>query len=371
MAKKKHYWNIKNILSKMCIYNVVYGKRSNGKTYGVLQYALEDYFKNGGKLAVIRRMEEDFKGKRATTLFDPLIENGVIQRLSKGKYNSVKYFSQRWYFQYKAPKKEDSYVEDEPFAYAFALTSMEHDKSSSYPKVRTVLFDEFITRSVYLNDEFVTFQNTLSTIIRDREDVTIFMLGNSVNKYGCPYFKEMGLINYKKQEQGTIDVYSYGDTGLRVAVEFCAEDEHKTETKKINKYFAFNNPKLQMITKGTWEMDIYPHLPVKYTPKHIKYMYFIQFDGITLQCEIIFTELEGRKVAFTYIHRKTSKINDSKGKYLVYQQEYSPLPNYRRRITLATNNLEKFILSFYKQDKIFYQDNDVGEIVRNYLQWEE
>ena len=371
MARKNHYWNINNILSKGCIYNVVYGERSNGKTYGVLQYALEEYFKNGSELAVIRRMEEDFRGKRANQLFAPLIENGVIERLSKGKYNSVKYYSQRWYFQHIEQKKENCYTEELPFGYAFALTSMEHDKSSSYPKVKNVLFDEFITRNMYLPDEFITFQNTLSTIIRDRDDVIIFMLGNSVNKYGCPYFKEMGLTNYGKQEQGTIDVYTYGDSGLRVAVEFCGENKHKVE-KKSNKYFAFNNPKLQMITKGAWEMDIYPHLPIKYTPKHIKYMYFIKFEGVILQCEIIYTETEeGRKVAFTYIHRKTTKINDSKGKYLVYQQDFSPLPNYRRRITLANNNLEKFILSFFRKDKIFYQDNDVGEIVRNYLQWAE
>ena len=32
-------------------------------------------------------------------------------------------------------------------------------------------------------------------------------------------------------------------------------------------YFAFNNPKLQMITSGAWEMAIYPHNKVKYKPK--------------------------------------------------------------------------------------------------------
>ena len=57
-----------------------------------------------------------------------------------------------------------------------------------------ILFDEFITRSMYLPDEFVIFTNVLSTIIRDRNNVKIFMCGNTVNKY-CPYYKEMGLNN--------------------------------------------------------------------------------------------------------------------------------------------------------------------------------
>jgi len=318
-------------------------------------------------------MEEDFRGKRANQLFAPLVENHVIEKLSKGKYNSVKYYSQRWYLQHIEDKKENCFTDDTPFAYAFALSSMEHDKSSSYPKVRTIIFDEFLTRNIYLTDEFITFQNVLSTIIRDRDDAVIFMLGNTVNKF-CPYFKEMGLTNIKTQEQGTIDVYTYGDTGLRVAVEFTG---HKKDNpipeppKKSDVYFAFNNPKLQMIKHGAWEIDIYPHLPCHYVPKDIKYMYFIKFDDELLQCEIIrVVEPETkRKVSFTYIHRKTTEIKDNDGKYLVYQEGFSPLRNYKRRITRPSTDIEKLILSFYKNDKVFYQDNDVGEIVRNYLQW--
>ena len=34
-----------------------------------------------------------------------------------------------------------------------------------------------------------------------------------------------------------------------------------------------------------------------------------------------------------------------------------------------TIKLEKRIARFYAEDKIFYQDNEVGEIVRNYLIW--
>ena len=369
MAKKSKYWNVRNVLSRMCLYNLIIGERSNGKTYGTLEYGLEEYFKNGSEIGIIRRMEEDFRGKRANQLFAPLVKNGVIERLSKGKYNSVKYYSQRWYFQHLEEDKNKCYTEETPFAYAFALSSMEHDKSSSYPNIRTIIFDEFLTRGIYLNDEFITFQNVLSTIIRDRDDVIIFMLGNTVNKF-CPYFKEMGLSNIKTQKQGTIDVYTYGDSSLRVAVEYCGNPDKRIE-KKSDVYFAFNNPKLQMIKSGTWEIDIYPHLPCKYLPKDIKYMYFIKFDGETLQCEIIRTiEPETkRKVIFTYIHRKTTPIKDEKGKYLVFEEGFSPLHNYKRRITRPSTDIEKLILSFYKNDKVFYQDNDIGEIVRNYLQW--
>ena len=57
-------------------------------------------------------------------------------------------------------------AQDEPFCYAFALSDMEHDKSTAYPRVNTIVFDEFLTRQIYLQDEFVVFMNVLSTIIR-------------------------------------------------------------------------------------------------------------------------------------------------------------------------------------------------------------
>ena len=361
MAKPK-FWDIRNILSKHAKYNVIFGERSNGKTYGVLQYGLEQYFEHGSRLGIIRRWEEDFRGKQANTMFDALIENGVVHKLSKGKWNSIIYQSHRWYLcKRDLMNPKNVVIDEEPFAYAFALSSDEHYKSSSYPKIRTILFDEFLTRGTYLPDEFIKFTSILSTIIRLRDDVIIFMCGNTVNQYS-PYFVEMGLTNVKNMTRGKIDLYSYGDSGLTVAVEF---SDFPTKDKKSNVYFAFNNPKLEMIKSGAWEMDIYPHLPVKYKPKDIEYMYFIVFDNQTLQCEIINID----DMSFTYIHRKTTEIKDNDGYYMVYSQETNPKPNYRKKITKPVYPIEKTIVSYFIKDKVFYQDNEIGELVRNYLEW--
>src|SRR5699024_11620877 len=77
-----------------------------------------------------------------------------------------------------------------------------------------------------LVNELVLFMNTVSTIVRRRTDVKIFMLGNTVNKYN-PYFKEMGLNHANQMEQGTIDIYKYGKSPLTVAVE--RSEEHTSE----------------------------------------------------------------------------------------------------------------------------------------------
>ena len=96
MAKVKYY-NLQNILSKKCVYNIIFGERSNGKTYSVLKYALEQYEKTGGQLAIVRRWREDIVGRRASDIFSALNNNGEIEKISNGKYTGVTYFASKFY----------------------------------------------------------------------------------------------------------------------------------------------------------------------------------------------------------------------------------------------------------------------------------
>ncbi len=361
MPKEKFY-RLDNILSHNADYNIIYGERSNGKTTAVLEYAIDDYLNSGysNQLAIVRRWEEDFKGKNGQQMFQSIVSLGWIEKKTKGRYNSVYYYSQRWFLCTYNALGDKIAQADQPFAMGFSIGSEEHYKSTSYPNIKTILFDEFITRQYYLPEEFVKFQNLLSTIIRLRNDVKIFMCGNTINKY-CPYFAEMGLTGVKKQEKGTVDLYTYGDSGLRVAVEF---SDFKAAKKASNKYFAFDNPKLQMITHGGWEIDIYPHLPEKYAPKDVVYFFYIVFDEDKLQGNII---CKGNET-FLYIHRKTTPIKDDNTQ-LVYQQQPDYRRNYRVSILKPYTKVDKYIADLFVRKKVFYQDNEVGEIVNNYIKW--
>lgn len=354
------------ILKEGAHYNMIIGERSNGKTYSVLQLIIKTYAKTGKQGAYLRRMREDFVGKRGAELFRPLVENGEISKLTNREWEDVYYYSGRWYFcKYHTTEKgkTDRMVDEQPFCYGFAIASMEHEKGTGYPNITTICFDEFITRMGYLRDEFVLFMNTLSTIIRRRNDVKIFMLGNTVNKY-CPYFDEMGLRHVKDMRQGDIDVYQLKHVNgqvLKIAVEYC---KPSTKGKKSDFYFAFDNSRISMITNGIWEIDLYPHCPYKYRPKDILFTYFIKFDRELLQCEIVQVE----DTMFTFIHRKTTPLKDVEHD-LIYSREHSARPNWSRRITHPRNNIERRILSFFQDEKVFYQDNEVGEVVRNYMLW--
>ena len=366
MAKSKKYYSLKNIKAKNAQYAVIFGERSNGKTYAVCaEEILENFVKSDGveQGAIIRRFDDDFIGvTSARSMFNSLVFNGNGQNIIKEKtkiYDGVEYYGGAYYMCVKDEKTGKLLRTSVVLAYAFALTSEQSYKSGSYPHITTILFDEFMTRSFYLRDEFITFQGILSTIIRDRDNVKIYMCANTVNKYGCPYFAEMGLTHVKQMKQGDIDVYEYGETGLRVAVEW-ADSPSKTG-KASDVYFAFNNPRLKMITNGVWEMAIYPHCPAKYKPKDVALVYFIHYDDELLQCEIVVSETDH----FTFVHRKTGEIKNDDD--ITFDLEPSSKPNRRTRISAPYDNIGKRIYSYYVADKVFYQDNEVGEIVRNYL----
>ncbi|MCS5737116.1 phage DNA encapsidation protein, partial [Herbiconiux daphne] len=212
------YYNTNAIDKKNAVYNVIFGERSNGKTYALLLKGLKEFIKTGKQIGYVRRWKEDITGRRAASLFNGINENKEVEKLTKGEYTGVHYFAGRWYLCTYDENGKAVYSDTNILAYSFALSSGEHDKSTSYPNIGIIIFDEFLTNRLYLNDEFVLFMNCVSTIVRKREDVKIYMLGNTVNKF-CPYFNEMGLVHVPKMKQGTIDVYSYGESKLTVAIE--------------------------------------------------------------------------------------------------------------------------------------------------------
>lgn len=357
--KNNKFYSLDNIKKTGATYNVIFGERSNGKTYSVLSEGLKEYCSHGGQLAIVRRWKEDITGRRASDIFTALNSNNEVEKLTNGKYHGITYFASKFYLcNYDENGKPVYSLDNDCFAYTFALSETEHNKSISYPNITTILFDEFITKHIYLNDEFVLFMNTISTIVRQRTNVKIYMCGNTVNKF-CPYFQEMGLTHILEMKQGTIDVYTYGDSTLKVAVEYCTNSQHRKEN---NFYFAFNNPKLNMITGGAWELDIYPHLPVKYQPKNIQFIYFIEFNGFLCQCEVV--EINGEM--FTFIHQKTTPLKDESND-LIYTLDFHYELNYNRNICKPQNTLQKRLLWFFETNRVFYQNNEIGDIVNNYL----
>ena len=359
------FYDYKPILKIGAKYNLIFGERSSGKSHGAALIGLENFVKTGKQTAIIRRYREDFRGKRGQAYLQSLTCDGYgknkVKELTKGKFDKIVYQSSQWFLAYWDKDTQRNVLDEKPCFYAFALSEMEHDKSTSYNDVTTIILDEYITRSAYLPEEFVLFMNCLSTIIRGRDDVTIFMLANTIaaGQYN-PYHREMGLKNVDKMSKGTIDVYNYGASGLKVAVEYT--DSPNKKGKPSDVYFAFDNPKLAMITGGDWEFDIYPHLTKPINKKDIVYSYFIEFDDKLMQADIIINDLD----KFTFIHDKTTPIKRPEQDVL-FTVTPTEQHNVYTNLLKPVNKLTKRIYEFYVANKVFYSSNDVGELVNQYI----
>lgn len=361
MSKKFKFWDIRDLIRAYpdAFYYLAIGERSNGKTYSSLDYCLDRYEKNAEQFAYVRRWGEDIRKKNLSELFSGHTETGSIQRHFP-EWTQVYYGSSKFYLE--KVTDEGTTRSEEPIGFAFDLNSMEHYKSISFPRVTTIIFDEFMSRNGYLPNEWILFMNMLSTIIRHRNNVKIIMLGNTVNKF-CPYFTEMGLNHIKDMKPGTIDLYHYGDSNLTVAVEYTGTSV-KQGGKASDVYFSFDNPELKMITGGDWEIAIYPHLEQKYRPKDVITNFFIQFEEDTLHGEVICLDTG----PFIFIHNKTTPIKDELND-IVYTTKPSQRWNYRMCLTKHTDKLSLFIIRCIRENKIFYSTNEIGEVFRNYVMW--
>ena len=85
-----------------------------------------------------------------------------------------------------------------------------------------------------------------------------------------------------------------------------------------------------------------------------------------LQCNII--EVDSQ--IFTYIHKKTSPIRNIK-EDIVYTREPSPRFNIRNQgLVRPHDDIDRKLKWFFDNQKVFYQTNEIGEIVSNWLEYE-
>lgn len=356
----ERYYNRDAIDATGASYRLIIGQRSNGKTYSVLKTILEQYFEEGKRSAYIRRYAEEVTPKNIQLLFsqDSLI-NMIIQK-SGGDYNGTFYRANCFYLCYYDDEGKIQKKDPTPFCITRSVNTWETQKGQDAGELHLICYDEFMTRSGYLNEEFVKFMNLLSSLIRDRKDCVIYMLANSVNKY-CPYFTEMGLTEVDKMEQGEIRVYTYENSDLKVAVEYCSTVEATQKT--ASKYFAFENSQLQMITSGAWEIKVYPRAPYPLHEEDIFKRFYIKFGDQLLCGEIILRSPD----LFIFVRRQTKDMNiDELTPY--YSDGFNTSICHVRFLKDCPTELHKLIKDLILKKSVCFSDNEVGEVFRNWIQ---
>lgn len=344
------------------MYNLIIGQRSNGKTFNVCRKIVDEYINSEISSAYIRRSKEEIISMDIETLFDPHAD--YISQKTSGKYNGVCYWRRAFYF-CRWAKKMDGEMErvakdKKPFCRCYAVSTAETTKGADPGKLAYIVFDEFITRRYYIMNEFVHFQNLLSSLIRDRPGVKIYMLANTVNKF-CPYFAEMGIMDVQDMKPGTINYYS-DESKKRpsIAIEYCATSAN---TKKISQYFNFDNPQLAMISTGAWEIASYRHAPDDISDHEIALSFFVQFSRKIVQGDVYIY----KSYPVIYFHMKTTPIRHWDTDIVYVPDVVDGNPLHCSDFGHGQTRAHKIIENLIRDNRTFFQDNSVGEFVNNWL----
>lgn len=131
MSNKQIYYNIDNIDKLNCTYNLIFGEKSNGKSYQIkTKKMLEKYIKTGRRFILMRRWEIDLKNNWVESYFS----NIDIQKLTDNKYNTVVKFKNEIFFANNILDEHNSVKtkKGEKIGYAIAVSQEQHFSSRRF-----------------------------------------------------------------------------------------------------------------------------------------------------------------------------------------------------------------------------------------------
>ena len=345
-------YDLGDILQYDPLISIIYGKRSNGKSFAGLELILKDYLENNNRGVWVRRLMDTFKDSKVKMQFDPVIEEGI---LNKYNFDGVEYRKGDYYL-YRYDEDLDKRIyEDNPFCYCTGVSGAESHKGGSYENVHYVVFDEFLSRNnIYLPDEPVLFANLMSTIVRYQDKARFILLANTVNK-DSDYFDAFG-IDVSEIPPGAIQPF-YNAEGQCLCVEYVVQKEGVVN--KSDKYFSFfKSGRVKMITEGTWEMADYPRKPCDFYPTDVRFTCFILWKTSFIKCEYVVKD----NMQFVYFSLTDKAIDDNEE--IIFSPELDARKNWMQNI--FDSDLD-FLKSAMRKNKMYYADDVTGEIIRNYL----
>lgn len=356
----KHY-NADNIINEDADINIIYGERSNGKSYqikhkrGVIRYLdsvkekIEHLISGERRFILLRRFREEITNEKIEKYF----EDVDIEKLTDGKYNCISTYRKQIFLS-SFNSEDGKIVRGEKIGYAMALSTEQNYAGASFLDVTDIIFEEFMTRSRYLSNEPTKLMNLYATIDRKRGTTKLWLIGNSISRV-CPYIYEWGLHEIiSKQKQGTIEtkeIESGEGDSVKLAIEYCESTGVSSHTIGWNK---------DMLNDGSWQTSPQPHLPKSYKCYKVVFRFIFQFQSFRFISELLQDREEKDKICW-FIYPMSDK-KEIKKNQLVISDKVDINPYWQRNIydiTINNENLKNILLTF-REDKIFYATDLVG-----------
>lgn len=348
---KKIHYNLDNIDKLGARFNIIYGERSNGKSYQVKhKKGVEKYLKTGRRFILMRRWKEEITSEKIEQYFQDV----DVAKLTNGKYNCITLYRKCLYLSIYDNETGKTKRFDK-IGYVVALSTEQNYAGASYLDVDDIIFEEFMSRSIYMANESNKLMNFYATVDRKRLTTRMWLVGNTISRV-CPYINDWGLHNViSSQKQGTIELierspeseWFTGET-VKIAIEYCKSTGQTSGTIGTN---------AEMINTGAWETSPQPHLPKSYKYYDILFRFGFQYQNFRFLSEYLMDK-ETKETCW-FIKPYYKNFSD---KIIVFS-DIIKISRYWQRdiynISIKNEKLKNLFMTF-KENKIFYASDLCG-----------
>lgn len=315
---------------------MVYGQNCSGKSYQAKEELIERALR-GERTFLLRRWPDDIKQNKAQLYFDDI----NVKKLTKNKWDAIVAYQGQLFFE-KYPeegKKERS----EAIGYYGALSEWQRYKSMAFVGYTFMIYEEFITDGIYLDNECVLLQRMMTIVFRDHPG-QVMMIGNTISRT-VPFFMEWtpGVV---KQKQGTIELYHYHDADgdgndMDIAVEYGGK------IQGTGSMFFGNAAK--SINGGEWYVENQPKLPKELIFYEAVYDLIIEYQTFAFVLQLLIDPEEGTKLLYVYPRtgkRKIERVITDKFSDNIFVTRY-----------WMDNNPEHYMRQCIEEKRVCYSDN--------------
>lgn len=207
MSKVSAFYNYSKLLSYNAHYNFAVGGRGIGKTYGGkkkdVRTAIRTHLIEPGmcdQFIYLRRYKDELRLARDTFFAD------FQHEFPDWDFRIHGHEAQMSSIENRKEKKRQWFT----IGYFIALSVAQSYKSVAFPRVKSIIFDEFIlekSATHYLPNESHIFNNFYSTVDRNKDKTKVFFLANSV-RIENPYFIEFKIDPDEADENGFLRLYN-------------------------------------------------------------------------------------------------------------------------------------------------------------------
>lgn len=385
MSKQVIHYNIDKLDKEGSQINWILGERSNGKSYqvkhkkGILRYWNDgvNYHSNykdknkvieevilakNRRFGLIRRLQEEIKPSVAFNYFSDI----DVFKITNGMYNTFDIYRERVYL---ANYDVDTHKtkRGEFIGYLFALSREQNYAGGSFLDITDLIFEEVITRKIYLKNEPSKLLNLYCTVDRKRGTTRLWLPGNTISRV-CPYFEEWGIDKLvREMKQGDIKSVwiptgEVDDDGVPVEVKMSVE-----YCKSTGRSSFVIGKHAEMLNTGAWQTEPQPHLPNSIKEYECLFKVGFLYKSFKFIGEYLLDRKNQTLVWFIFPYDKEFKKD-----LVVFSDVIKTSPYWFRNIYTANiqNKNVKTVLNNFTESNIFYATDLCGTDFKQVIDFE-